>query len=102
MKKSSKKFDPSYSYLTREAICNQSTNVTNSLKNDHKNTSMFWRLQRNLISPDREDPCLPVVAEFVESGGGVTLTVRLQYTVGYCRSRHNLLVINGGTFERLF
>lgn len=62
---------------------------------------MFLMLQRNLITSDIEDPCLPVFAEFVESWGWVTLTVGLQCTSRYCKSRHNLLVVNSGTFERL-
>lgn len=44
---------------------------------------------------------VPVGVEFVESRGGVTLTVGLQYTSGYCRSRHHLLVMLGGALERL-
>lgn len=44
---------------------------------------------------------VPVGVEFGESGGGVTMTVGLQYTSGYCRSRHHLLVVLGGALEGL-
>lgn len=50
----------------------------------------------------RDGVCVvPVGIEFVESGGGVTVTVGLQYTSGYCRSGHHLLVMLGGALEWL-
>lgn len=55
----------------------------------------------NILTIDGVVHEVPVGVEFGESGGGVTMTVGLQYTSGYCRSRHHLLVVLGGALEGL-